>query len=217
MRKSFSLFIMILSLALPHLAKAQYVYLGFGNEAEGDIFEDCLLDDGTRYIMSSMWEMGQFGCGLCKFIPEEGDSWYGLAIESKEYIPKNGLVVIVPNNDSGKPYVLGQRLSDKSQVYRERARVSPIFFFGGGRSDLAFSTYRTTEVKDVSFALYDIPEEILQAIISGGVKDIRISARSTYHKLKPWTFSRLPSFLDKAKKNVDSREAQSVNRILEDL
>ena len=206
-----------IALAHPYNAFAQYVYLGFGNKAEGNIYEDCLLDDGTRYIMSSMWEMGQFGCGLCKFIPEDGDPWYGLAIESKLYIPKNGLIVIVPDTDSGKPYVLGQRLSDKSKVYHERARLNPIFIFGGGRSNLAFSTYQTTEVKDVSYAIYDIPEDVLLTLISNGVKDIRISARSTYYILKSWSFNKLSSFLDEAKKNVDARSLLSVNRILEDL
>lgn len=211
------LLIFTIALALPCNAFAQYVYLGFSNKAEGNIYEDCLLDDGTRFIMSSAWGMGQFGCGLCMFIPEEGESWYGLAIESKEYIPQNGLLVIVPGNNPKKPIVLGQRISDNSQVFRKTVKISPTFIFGGGRSNLAFSTYQTTDVKDVSFALYDIPEEVLSSLIADGIKDIRISSRSTYYKIKPYMFERMPSFLDEAKKNVDARASQSVNCILEDL
>ncbi len=177
MRISILLLLTAFTLMIPHTAIAQYVYLGYGNKAEGNIYEDCLLDDGTRYIMSSMCEMGKFGCGLCMFVQEDGEAWYGLAIESREYIPKNGLMVIVPDDDSGKPYVLGQRLSDNAQVTRIRSKVNPIFIFGGGKSSMAFSTYQTTDVKDVSFAIYDIPEDVLFSMISHGVKDIRISGK----------------------------------------
>ena len=82
---------------------------------------------------------------------------------------------------------------------------------------MALSTYQTTDVKDVSFALYDIPEEALLSLIADGIKDIRISSRSTYYKLKPYMFDRMPSFLEEAKKNVDARASLSVNCILEDL
>ena len=217
MKRFILLLILSFGLSIHFYASAQYVYLGFSGKADGSIYEDCLLDDGTRFIMSSAWGMGQFGCGLCMFIPEEGESWYGLAIESKEYIPQNGLLVIVPGDNPKKPIVLGQRISDNSQVFRKTVKISPTFIFGGGRSNLALSTYQTTDVKDVSFALYDIPEEVLASLISNGIKDIRISAKSTYYKLKPYMFDRMPSFLEEAKKNVDFRAIQSVNCILEDL
>lgn len=217
MRRVIRLIIIVIALAIPQRVFSQYAYLGTASRSDGLIYEDCLLDDGTRYIMSTMWELGKFGFGLCMFVPEDGEPWYGLAIESKEYIPKNGFVVIIPNNGSNEPYVLGQRMSDKSQVYSKRSTVNPIFIFGGGRSNIAFSTYQTTDIKDVSFAIYDIPEDVLNSIISTGINDIRISSRSTYYKLKSWTLERMASYLGEAKEYLDIRASKSVNCILDDI
>ena len=206
--KKIALFFIGIILLFPVQSYAQFTHLGNASKAEGYIYEDCLLDDGTRYIMSGHLDVGQYGFSLCRFLKDDGGSWYGLAIESKEYIPKNGLMVIVPDREESGPVVLGQVLSETSHVSRTKSRLAPTVLFGSDGS---------TEIQELSFAVFDISEDLLSTLIHDGVREIRISTRSTYNKLRGWTYGKIASYLKEAKANIDARAQQSLNGILEDL
>lgn len=202
--KKIALYFIGIILLFPVQSYAQFTHLGNASKAEGYIYEDCLLDDGTRYIMSGHLDVGQYGFSLCRFLKDDGGSWYGLAIESKEYIPKNGLMVIVPDREESGPVVLGQVLSETAHVSRTKSRLAPTVLFGSDGSNLVVVRQKTTEIQELSFAVFDISEDLL-------------STRSTYNKLRGWTYGKIASYLKEAKANIDARAQQSLNGILEDL
>ena len=215
--KKIALYFIGIILLFPVQSYAQFTHLGNASKAEGYIYEDCLLDDGTRYIMSGHLDVGQYGFSLCRFLKDDGGSWYGLAIESKEYIPKNGLMVIVPDREESGPVVLGQVLSETSHVSRTKSRLAPTVLFGSDGSNHVVVRQKTTEIQELSFAVFDISEDLLSTLIHDGVREIRISTRSTYNKLRGWTYGKIASYLKEAKANIDARARQSLNGILEDL
>lgn len=208
------MFFMLLS---SHSLSAQRVFMGNAYKQEEFVYEDRLLDDGTRFIMSTMWDIGEFAFSLCRFISKDVDSWYGLAIESKEYIPRNGLVVFVPATGAGNPVVLWQIQSDNATVSNRRSRISPSFIFGGGFSSVGFTSYTEVVDKDVFFSIYDMSEENLETLIANGISDMRISSRSKYNNLKPWAAGKMAEWMAEAKGYVDARADKSVNCILEGL
>lgn len=218
MKKLFIILSSLILFCVADKALAQRVFMGNAYKNEGFVYEDRLLDDGTRFIMSSMWDTGDYAFSICYFQPDDGDPWYGFAVESKDYIPRNGLIVFLVGNDNKQPIVLGQSHSDNATISRSRTRISPSFIFaGGGRSMLALSSYQTVVNDEASFAIYDISESVLSSLIDDGISDMRISARSSFNNLKPWATSRMSKWIQEAKENVDTRSRLSVNCILEDI
>ena len=207
----------LVMLSLADSAFAQRVFMGNAYKQDEFIYEDRLLDDGTRSIMSNMWDIGDYAFSLCRFISVDGESWYGFAVESKEHIPKNGLLVFVPASGSGVPILLGQTQSGSATVSKAVSRLSPSFIFGGGGSTIAFTSYTSIVDKDVSFAVYDMSEKTILTLVSDGISDMRISSRSTYNTLKPWATKKMSEWLGEAKGYVDARAEKSVNCILDGL
>lgn len=195
---------------------AQHIFSGTGGDYLGRIYEDGMMNDGTRYIISDMRVLNTYTFSLCKFIPSSGEPWYGLAVESKEFIPTNGLLVFVCGDKGDtKTFILGQSVSDNAIAQRETIGINPVFFFGGANS-LALSLYAKTVHSEVSYAIYDLSSEVLEQLLSASIKEIRISSRSTYKKIKDpiRTFSK---WMEKAKDDVDIRSGHSLNMILEGI
>lgn len=200
-------------------AKAQTpVYLGTAGYGTGYIYEDGATDDGTRYIISGLFHANPYMISLCEFIPEEGDPWYSLAVESKEYIPRNGVMVFVFKDESKEPIVLGQQVSDNTTAEKRSYSLSPHFVFGlGSGSHLFFASHETTKEVPVSFGMYDLSENELLEIINGELKLIRIATRATYYEFGRVMAKRIASDLSDAKKHIDARAVLSRSTILEGL
>ena len=213
MKRQLSLIALLLSSTL---LMAQNVFSGTGGYTTGYIYEDGLLDDGTRYIISDMRQSGAYILSLCKFIPVDGESWYGIAVESKQYIPKNGLLVFVGELDGAtQTFVLGQRVADKAIATRGSIGINPIFFFGGG-GNMALALYSKTVHSEVCYAIYELSPENIDQLTSSKIKEIRISSRSTYNFING-SMSSITKWLIKARQEVDNRSKCSVNMILEDV
>ena len=210
---------LIILFAASVLMSAQYVFSGTSGAYLGCIYEDGMTDDGTRYIISDMQVIDRYAFSLCKFVPEEGDSWYGIAIESREYIPKNGLLVFICES-SGEllPFVLGQRVSDKGVATRLSLGFSPTLFFGSNNlGGLLMSLYPKTVTAEVSYSVYDLSVHDIERLLETNIKEMRISSRSTYKTLKGPYPKLLSKWLIKAKEDVDARSIRSLNSILEDI
>ncbi len=206
----------VVALLTSTILPAQQVFSGIGGAYLGSIYEDGMMDDGTRYIISDMRVWNAYTFSLCKFIPASGDPWYGLAVESKEYIPTNGLLVFVCElNGETKTFILGQSVSDKAIAQKETIGINPVFFFGGANS-LALALYSKTVHSEVSYAIYDLSAEVLEQLLSTTFKEIRISSRSTYKKIKE-PLKNFSKWMEKAKSDVDIRSGRSLNSILEDI
>lgn len=194
----------------------QTIYLGTAGSNQGYIYEDGQFDDGTRYIISDYTALDACYFSLCKFIPQSGEPWYGIAIESKEYIPQNGLLVFVPKNSKqDEPIVLNQFGKDRAVKTQTSVGLSPTFFLGSG--NIALSAYSRTHASEVFFAIYDISEEELNHLMNFDCKEIRFSTRSTYKSIKGWYIDRVKWWLPKAKGNIEARAQKSINLILEDF
>ena len=194
------------------------VYLGTAGYSTNHIYEDGATDDGTRYIISGLFHAGPYMISLCEFIPTEGESWYSLAVESKEYIPRNGLMVFVFKDSSNEPIVLGQQVSESTMTEKVSYGLSPHFVFGlrsGG--DFFLTTHETTKAVPVSFGMYDLSEKELLEIINGELKLIRIANRATYYEFGRVMAKRIASDLSDAKKHIDARAVLSRSTILEGL
>ena len=151
-------------------------YLGIGGYNNDYVYEDGLTDSGIRYIYSdSRYWYGCHFC-VCKFVPENEKPWYGIAIESAAYIPKNGLLVFVCENQPGEShaFVLGKVFSDKAMGTTPSMPIIPL---SGGNGSYRFATYGTT-VKNTFYAVFDIPEEELLQLID-----------SNYRVSSVWTFN----------------------------
>ena len=201
----------------PNVVSAQRVFMGYSNKQDGFIYEDCVLDGDMRFIMSEVWDIGDYAFSLCRFDVPEGKSWYGLAIESKEFVPKNGNIVFVPESEGSVPVRLFQTRFDNATVSRTKSELAPSLIFGGGGSSIFFSTYRTTIDNDVFFAIYDLEEPVLMSLINTRFREIRIANKSTYNSLKPWVLTKMSGWLEESKCNLDVRSQLSVNLILENL
>lgn len=199
--------------------QAQYVFSGSSGSYYGYIYEDGMADDGTRYIISDLLTIDKYAFSLCKFIPQEGNSWYGIAVESKEYIPRNGLLVFVHRfQGNNKTLVLGQRVLDKAIASKSTIGFSPTLFFGSNSlGGILMSLYPKTVTSEVSYSVYDLSEEDLKLIIEADFKEIRISSRTTYRALKGHYPKTVSKWLARAKGNVDERSEKSLNTILEDI
>ena len=214
------IFLIITTLAIGLIcAKAQTpVYLGTAGYGTNFIYEDGATDDGTRYIISGLFHANPYMISLCEFIPEEGEPWYSVAVESKEYIPRNGVMVFVFKDKSKEPIVLGQQVSDNTTAEKRSYSLSPHFVFGlGSGSHLFFASHETTKEVPVSFGMYDLSEEELISIISDELKLVRIANRSTYHEFNKVIAKKIASDLSDAKKRVDARAKLSRNTILEGI
>lgn len=194
----------------------QTIYLGTAGAYQGYIYEDGQFDDGTRYIISDYTALDACFFSLCKFIPQTGEPWYGIAIESKEYIPQNGLLVFVPKNaKQEEPIILEQFQKDRAVKTQTSVGLSPTFFLGSG--NIALSAYSRTHASEVFFAIYDISEEELNHLMSLDYNEIRFSTRSTYKSIRGWYINRVKGWLPTAKDNIEARAQKSINLILEDL
>lgn len=195
------------------------VFSGTGGSSNGYIYEDGMTDSGMRYIMSDVRNWNTYNFSICKFIPEEGDPWYGIAIESQNYIPQNGLLVFVCDNatEGMKTFVFGQNISDRAVGTRSSLSISPIFHFGSNSSSMSFATYRTTETRDFFFAIYSLSEEELLQLINSKVKEYRVSERSTYFRARGPFLSSMSKWMSESKQRVDTRSSLSINMILEDI
>lgn len=207
--------LVLIAVLMPSVMSAQYAYSGMSGVRSGYIYEDGIMDDGTRYIISDMYVCGQYSYSLCKYVAEDGNSWYGIAVEAKQYIPKNGLLVFVGKGDNGsQSFVLGQKLSDHIVMTKNSVGISPIFFFGR----IGLTTYQQTSQSEISYAVFDLSEENLEQLLSAELKEIRISNRSTYNSTSGrYYLDGFPKWLSRAKGNVDARSSVSVNTILEDI
>ncbi len=199
--------------------QAQHVFSGVSGPRFGRIYEDGMADDGTRYIISDMRMIGVYAFSLCKFVPQEGEPWYGIAVESKDYIPRNGLMVIVYGSpDSYQTLVLGQKIADNAMTTKSTIGFRPMLFFGSNNlGGLLMSLSPKTVTSEVSYSVYDLSEEDLILLIDGEINEIRISARTTYSSLNHYLLRTFPEWLAKAKEDVDVRSEQSLNTILEGL
>ena len=201
------------------MMSAQYVFSGSSGAYLGYIYEDGMSDDGVRYIISDMQVIDKYAFSLCKFVPEEGEPWYGIAIESREYIPKNGLLVFICESTGGlQPFVLGQRVSDKGVATTLSVGLNPILFFGGNNlGGLLMSLYPKTVTSEVSYSVYDLSVQDLEQLLATSIKEMRISSRSTYKTLKGHYPKMLSKWMVKAKEDVDARSERSLNSILDDI
>lgn len=215
MKRVIALFAATIFLSITALAQ-QTVYLGTVGAYQGYIYEDGQFDDGTRYIISDNTALDVYYFSLCKFIPQSGEPWYSIAIESKEYIPQNGLLVFVPKNaKQEEPIILEQLQKDRAVKTQTSVGLSPTFFLGSG--NIALSAYSRTHASEVFFAIYDLSEEQMNRLLNFDCKEIRFSARSTYKLFKGWHIDRFMSWLPKAKDNIEARAQKSINLILEDF
>lgn len=216
--KRILLTIALLTVSLFYAIAQNPVYLGTAGYSTNHIYEDGATDDGTRYIMSGLFHAGPYMISLCEFIPTEGESWYSLAVESKEFIPRNGLMVFVFKDASKEPIVLGQQVSENTTTEKISYRLSPHFFFGlGSGSDFFLATHETTKSIPVSFGMYDLSENELLEIINGEMKFVRIANRATYYEFSKVMAKRIAADLSDAKKHVDARALLSRNTILEGI
>ena len=88
--------IIIIAVLIPiSLFAQETVYLGVSGASFGRIYEDGFTDDGTRYIVSDAQRIDTYYVSLCKYISETGESLYGIAIETKEFLSKNGQMVFI--------------------------------------------------------------------------------------------------------------------------
>lgn len=191
------------------------VYLGTAGRAGDYIYEDGALDDGTRYIMSDLFYAGPYKISLCKYIPLEGDSWYGLAVESGEFIPNNGLMAFFFKDKDHAPLVIGQVESDNTVSFRRSVGLKPFFLLGGGHGNLFLATQEKIKEKEIYFGLYVLSEEELLTLIKNVIRKVRISSRSRYYEFNRIASENFPSKLASAKGDVDARAALSRNAILE--
>ena len=216
--KRILLIIALLTISLFYATAQNPVYLGTAGYSTNHIYEDGATDDGTRYIISGLFHAGPYMISLCEFIPEVGAPWYSLAVESKEYIPRNGLMVFVFKDSSKEPIVLGQQVSESTTTEKLSYRLSPHFVFGlGSGSDFFLATHETTKEVPVSFGMYDLSEQELLAIINSDLKLVRIANRATYYEFGKIVAKRIASDLSDAKRRVDARAMLSRNTILEGI
>lgn len=201
------------------MMSAQYVFSGSSGAYLGYIYEDGMSDDGVRYIISDMQVIDKYAFSLCKFVPEEGEPWYGVAIESKEYIPRNGLLVfITESSDELQTFVLGQKVSDKGVATKLSVGFNPVLFFGSNNlGGMLMSLYPKTITSEVSYSVYDMSAQDLEQLLTTTFKEVRISSRSTYKTLKGNYLKTLSKWMIKAKEDVDARSQRSRNSILEDI
>lgn len=177
-----------------------------------------MLDDGTRYILSGMFVSGPYMISLCEFIPAEGNVWYSIAVESKDFIPTNGLMVFAfQEQDQHPPIILGQQVGENTTATHRSVGLRPLIFFGGGHALLGLATHNTTNQTEFYFGMYDLSEEELQTIINNKLKTIRITTRSRFHEFNKTASKFFSSELSDAKKHVNARAALSRNTILEGI
>lgn len=208
--------ICICSILLSSPIFAQTIYSGFGSNFAGNIFEDGIMDDGTRYIISDMQQVNTYAFSLCKFIPSDGEPWYGISVETKEYMPKNGYMVFICEKDGfERTIVLGQKGANTTDITKGTLGLTPFLFFGSKGSDLSFLLHKKIVQEKVCYAIFPLSSSELDILLSTTIKRIRISTRSTYYQL--YISSYFDRWLVKSKECVDIRSNQSINRILEGL
>lgn len=207
------LFCLLFACFLPVLASAQQVFSGTGGYADGYVYEDAMLDDGTRFIISDMRQFGRYSLSLCLSIAPDGERNYFLAVESDRYIPRNAMLVFFfKGEDSLSPLVLKSCFNDQAMSTSNSLSVNPIFFLdkSGG---IALATSRKEKISNVCYALFGLSEEQIEKLSTNEPKEIRISSRSRYNIIYPLNDKQ---WLIKSKQRVDARAKLSVNTILEE-
>ena len=179
---------------------------------------DGRMEDGTRYIISYSRQWWIYELGICKFIYEDGTADYFISAESEMFIPENGQMVFIYLDADGKrqAIVLQQWFADEETTTKRAMLIKPVFhLFGGVGLSLAPSSM--TKTQEHYSALYAISEDEINLLTKVGIKEVRISERSTYNSLKGAYLSKMSSWIYETKLKVDSRGSKSVNLILEDI
>lgn len=213
--KRFLLSILFCTLAISPIYGLTF-FSGYGGPEKGYIYEDGTTDEGMRYIISDMTLINGYAFSLCKFIPLDGEPWYGLSVETKKYMPNNGFMVLLCDRSGmSQTMVLTQKETSKAVVSRGSLGLSPFLLFGSKGSNLSFVLHKSTVQEEVFYAIYPLSISELETLLSASIKRIRISERSTYQELFPSKF--FDEWLKKSKEYVDVRSSQSINTILEGI
>ena len=196
-----------------YLPAQQSFYLGVANANDDFIYEDAMLDDGTRMIISDMYGQSLYNLALCMFIPEEGDPFYGIAVESKQYIPDNGLLVF--QREGVEPLVLYQVQTASATRTKLESGPSPSLLFLGGSVSMFFTRRYSVKTDDFYFAIYGITLDEISELLEDS-HEARISSRSKYNNIiHGYTKDRFKKWLSEALTNIEIRAMKSLNTILD--
>lgn len=225
------LFIILVAICLPIFTVGQVKTFFSGQSGiDGDyIYADFVNDEGTRCIVSDAFIFtwpNTCSFSLIKLIPphESTESVrYALAVETRDFQPKNAKLVIVCGNERDLSVVIMEQksyASTSSFETKTSLSLTPFAMLGNGLGlSMLLSNKEQLSETQAFYGVYEVSLYGLDFILDRGISEMRVPTRSKYVSYTGIHRGRngFLTWLETALSNVDRRSFKSVNTIEDDI